>query len=341
MSSRPPSSTARPAAAPAALAAFLRGVERRGAVLAELQTGDAATGDVALGTAMRRFSGQVRGQADGYAMTDWPARFWATLLAEPGLRNRTALALPLDAADNLVALASGPRIALLLRLAAGLSEDEAAAVLGVPASSYRMALQRALPHHPDGRADPQAWQRLRDEVHRRIKTLPAPRLERLARAREAALAGVVGASAAAADAAQRAEPARAWPRGLLAGLWLLLGLCVLAFAATFWGPFADRHRAAPGDGSIRVQPLPEEAPASRYSPDAGLISHRDYALLADPDGVAASRELAFHSWLAAQEDPDNPLELGPMPDATDVAPAPIAGVDAGLGETQAEADDAR
>ncbi|MDQ3617843.1 MAG: hypothetical protein M3374_03860, partial [Pseudomonadota bacterium] len=105
--------------------------------------------------------------------------------------------------------------------------------------------------------------------------------------------------------------------------------------------------APEGDGAIRIQPLPETAPASRYGTDAGLVSHRDYVLLADPDGVAIAHDLAFNSWLAAHEDPDNPLELGPMPEAAETGVAadglePAADLDrAGAGETQAETDDAR
>lgn len=330
-----------PAPAPPALAAFLRGVERRGAVLAELQTGDINVGDAALASAMRRFHGQAHGPTRDRALllVDWPVRFWSTLLAEPGLRHRTALALPLDATDNLAALGSGPRIALLLRLAAGLSEADAAMVLGVAVPTYRLALQRALPHHPDGRADPQAWQRLREQVHRRIKTLPAARLQRLTRAREAILTGAVDPH----PARFAAAPAR--PRGLLTALSGLLGLCVLAFAATFWAPV--RGLLDDGDDtdlSVRIQPLPASPPASRYGADAALVSHRDHALLSDPDGVAAARELAFHSWLAAQQDPAQPVELGPMPEASatvdDGEAATLAGLATGAGETRAETDDA-
>ena len=54
--------------APAALTAFLRGVERRGAVFAQLQVGDAATGDRALVAAMRAF----RLPAAKIPFADWP-----------------------------------------------------------------------------------------------------------------------------------------------------------------------------------------------------------------------------------------------------------------------------
>ncbi|MGQ4660463.1 hypothetical protein [Lysobacter sp. F6437] len=276
--------------APPALAAFLRGVERRGAVLAELQCGDVATGDAALAATMRQF----RAEAGRLPMDQWPRRFWTLLLAQPGLRDHPPLAMELDATDCLATLGDGPRAALLLRLAAGLEPAAAAAVLGVAEPTYQLALRRALPRHADGRADPQAWQRLGDQVRRRIKTLPPPRLVRLGRNREAALAGTAGSGEVGAPArAVDRRPSLAW---LPVVLWTLLGLCVLGFAATFW-PGAARWL----DGSARGRPgqhgLPAEAPASRYGAEAGLVTHRDFALLADPEGLAESEQLAFNSWL--------------------------------------------
>lgn len=281
-------------AAPAALAAFLRGVERRGAVLAELQCGDARGGDAALTAAMVDF----RAAAGQAPMAAWPRTFWARLLAQPRLRHRTAVAIALDATDSLAELGSGPRAALLLRLAAGLPEADAAAVLGVAEPTYRLALRRALPSHPDGRADPEAWQRLREQVHRRIKTLPQDRLLRLAGAREAALLGQAAGVSPPADAVL--PPA--WPRPLLPLVWTLLALCVAGLAATFWWP-GDGAGSAGGDGApVRVQPLPAaQAPASGYGRESGLIAHRDFALLTDPLAEANSRDLDFHSWLAAQD----------------------------------------
>ncbi|MBW3551795.1 MAG: hypothetical protein KY442_13740, partial [Proteobacteria bacterium] len=280
-----------PLAPPAALAAFLRGVERRGAVLAQLQCGDAGIGDAALAAAMRDFGAAAAGQP----MAEWPRRFWMLLLAEPGLCERPPVTLPLDATDRLAALASGPRAALLLRLAAGLTEADAAAVLGIPTPSYRLALHGALPRDPDGRPNPQAWQRLREQVQRRIKALPPARLERLMHAREAVLAGAHGATVAApAPAGARAAPTWHRPRHLLALLWTLLALSALALAATFWWPYGAWPLAglhAPLDRqAIQVRPLPPgAAPASRLGADAGLIAHRDFELLADPGGAAAAR----------------------------------------------------
>ncbi|MET0580418.1 MAG: hypothetical protein ABWZ08_00420, partial [Pseudoxanthomonas sp.] len=63
------------ASVPAALSAFLRGVERRGALFAELQCGDREAGDTALAAAMRAF----RNHAGTLPMADWPRRFWTLL----------------------------------------------------------------------------------------------------------------------------------------------------------------------------------------------------------------------------------------------------------------------
>ncbi|MEH6421091.1 hypothetical protein [Pseudomonas sp. CGJS7] len=325
MSSTPPSGPPGAGAsnprsnAPAALSAFLRGVERRGAVLAELQAGDAAAGDAALASAMAGF----RALTADAALSEWPTRFWSLLLTQPGLRQRTPVAIAVEVTDRLAELGSGPRAALLLRLAAGLGENEAAAVLGVAPATYRLALQRALPRHADGRADPQAWQQLREQVHRRIKTLPPERLQRLAQAREAALLGVATtASAAKAGAARVAGPAR--PRWLMPLLWGLLVLCALAFAATFWpsgGGMVGRWLNGP-DG-VTVSALPEAAaPAERYSRESGLIAHRDFELLADPAGEAAAADLAFRAWLAARDAGTIPAEAPAVP--VETAPAAAA-----------------
>ena len=285
--------------APAALAAFLRGVERRGAVLAELQCGDAGAGDAALAATMDGFRAVVADQP----MADWPRAFWARLLAQPQLRQRVPVAIVLDATDALSVLGSGPRGALLLRLAAGLDEAEAAVVLGVAQPTYRLALRRALPSHADGRADPDAWRRLREQVQHRIKALPQDRLLRLAGARDAALRRPTTVAPPYSQSPASGQAAAIPRRGrLLAALWTSLALCAIAFAATFWwGDALDDRSAEPGNPQVRQRPLPPaQAPASGYGREAGLIAHRDFALLTDPLLEANTRDLEFYSWLAAQ-----------------------------------------
>lgn len=302
-------------AAPAALAAFLRGVERRGAVLAELQSGDAAAGDVALGAAMVAF----RVEAAALPMNEWPAAFWARLLAEPRLHQRTAVAIAVDPTDRLGALGSGPCAALLLRLAGGLDDDEAAAALGIAAGSYRLALRRALEQIAAGSDPARAWAQLRDHVHRRIKGLSPERLARLGDARERALRGTAAPSARAAPVAPASPPPRR--PVLLALLWLLLVACVLGLLATFWWPpgvAPPDWLGSAADARVTIAPLPPaEPPVARLGPDEVLLGHPDFELLADPDGAARARDLAFHSWLAAQST------------STEFEPLPGTGMDAG------------
>jgi len=327
-----PNVSSRPSGPPA-LSAFLRGVERRGAVLAELQAGDAAAGDAALAEAIRRF----RPEAGSLPMADWPRRFWALLLAQPRLQHRTAVAVAIEATDRLGELGSGPRAALLLRVAAGLSEEEAADVLGVGVASYRLALQRALPHHADGRADPDAWQQMREQIHRRIKTLPPDRLVRLSSAREAVLRG----DDAAAPAGTAVPAGASRPRWLMPLLWSLLVLCVLALAATFLPLWSNMSGGVGGNRRVDIEPLPDvESPAASYGDEAAMVTHRDFALLADPQGEAAARDLEFHSWLAAQQAAGvtAPTPPADTPIEEDIAPSPVAhGI---AGETQAETEDA-
>lgn len=298
-----------------ALAAFLRGVERRGAVLAELQCGDATAGDAALGEAMAQFCPM----AGATGMDDWPRRFWGLLLSQPGLRTHIPVAIELDATDRLGRLGSGPRAALLLRLAAGLDDVAAAAVLDIQPATYRLALQTGLPHHADGRADLPAWQRLREQIHRRIKTLPSTRLERLARRREEALAGTPLPAAGAGKRAPLRPVEASRPRWVLPLLWGLLALCALAFAATFL-PVSWGLSEAPAPDAVSRRELPEQPPASIYRSDAAAVTHRDFDLLADPAGMEAAGQLAFHAWLAARGDL-LPADAARAPDEVVAAPA--------------------
>lgn len=125
------------------------------------------------------------------------------------------------------------------------------------------------------------------------------------------------------------------PRWLLPLLWTLLALCALAFAATWWWPFgavADWLGGAP----VQVEPLaPAAAPAARYGHEAGLIGDRDFALIADPDGLAAARDLDFHSWLAAHDRVGGAPLPGEAPAEADTPAAP-AGEPDSASESEAE-----
>lgn len=259
-------------AAPAALAAFLRGVERRAAVLAELQSGDPTLGDAALTRAMSAF----RPLALEAALVDWPVLFWRQLVSQPALR-RASRARP----PAIVPVCSpAVRVALLLKLAAGLDDSQAAAVLDVAEGSLRRAIDRALPRHADGSLDIAAWSTLQAGIERRVRELPTARSLRLARIREAALS---------APAARFFPPARRPPRSV----WAAAALGILALAGTWL--YEPMH----GNDPIRIVALPAAGePASRLGREAGLIAHPDFALLADPAGERFAQEVGFLSWMA-------------------------------------------
>lgn len=305
-----------PSAAQAALSAFLRGVERRGAVFAEWQGGDAEVGDVALAATLRGF-GEVAAEV---LFAEWPRRFWAMLLAAPGLRGAPpgrGAGAPGAAPAHLARLGSGPRAALLLRLVAGLAEAEAAAVLGIGRPSYRLALQRALPHRDDGQPDPEAWRAMSEAAQAALRGLPGERLERIARLRDG----------------RRPKPrpvaptsnAPARPRWLWPASWAVVLLTGLALAATWWWPWPS----APDDASvprIQTQALPPAAPpAGRYDPALALQTDRDLELLlAQARGETdAIGDPAFDAWLVhALEDTSDaePVALPPTLDLDEAVP---------------------
>ena len=295
------------AAVPAALSAFLRGVERRGALFAELQCGDRDTGDTALAAALRAF----RNHAGALAMAEWPRRFWSLLVAAPPLRQASVMAHWPPGLQSLAPLGSGARRALLLRLVAGLAEDEAALVLGLDPAAYQQALADACPRDADGQPDALAWRSLAEAIQQQLRDLPPERLARLARLREEAIAGTrherIRAATPTTSRKSTSSPSahRRWP-------WvvLVLVMCALALAASAWwqrGQDAPVANDALEQGVQRIQdkveidsaPLPEQAPAARFDATIALLTHPDFELVMDPEEEALARDADFSAWYAA------------------------------------------
>lgn len=291
------------AAAPAALSAFLRGVERRAAVFAELQCGDREVGDSALAAAMRAF----RSHAAALPMAGWPQRFWALLLAAPPLRRNAGQAQWPRTLSILAPLAPLERQALLLRLAAGLAEDQAAGVLGMSEPAYQQALAAACPRDAGGQPDLLAWRSLAEAIQQQLRDLPPERLARLAGIREDAISGSSLRQTQKHPLPARRAPVaqtqyRRWP-----WIMLVLVLCAAALAATWWwpqrpvSPLPDPSQIADGSGvatqvDIRSEALPVEMAASRFDAADYLPTHPDFELLMDDEGEAAARDGDFHAW---------------------------------------------
>ena len=302
------SSPASSSPAPAALAAFLRGCERRGAVFAELQCGNADRGDVALAAALRAF----RGKAAALPMADWPVRFWALLAATPQLRADGPAAQWPDAFAALARPATADRAALLLRLAGGLQEAEAADALGLDGAAYRDALARACPRDSLGHPDAGAWRALADAIQQHLRELPDDRLATLTRLREDALAGTrLPPVEAKAPAPAVARTPRRWPwilsalvllAALAAGLWWWRGAGLSTSSALPQAIRTDEDGVSPmpPDPMITSTALPADntplpAPAEAVAP----ASHPDFQLLADADDEARAREADFLAWYVA------------------------------------------
>lgn len=308
-----------------AVAAFLRGVERRAAAFAQWQSGDIETGDAALAAAMTDF-GQL---ATNTPFPDWPRRFWAQLLASPALRAPAVLPDDADGLPALAGLSGGPRVTVLLRMVAGLPEHEAAAVLGVTRATYRLGLQRALPHREDGSPDPEAWRRIAEAAQAAIRALPPDRLARLAGLREAALRGQVPplrrfplqrAVVAPPPAEATAQTARTRARWL----WPAQAVVLVAMLGALAWTWRD---ALPGGGldddtTIRIEALPDaQAPASTYDDEVALLTAPDFELLTASDTATWREDPAFYAWLSTQietpTDDTRDAHLDDVPDAAD------------------------
>lgn len=318
-------------APPAALVAFLRGVERRAALFAELQAGDAEVGDLAVATAMHQF----QAEAAPLPMADWPRRFWQRLINATSLRQPAAGRWP-EGLTHLASLASHDRLVLLSRLAAGLPEDEALEVLAIDQVHYRAALAAACPRDFDGQADAQAWRALAEAIQWRMRELPDDRLARLARLREHALQGPgerrrpTPPTPSPQPAARPAPERQAWR--WRNALWMLVVvLCLIGLLATFvprhWWPQSLRPtapEAAPPlglatDPEIRTEALPPvDAPAATLPPEAATASHPDLAMLRDRD-FAVSQQADLLAWYAAGAPADGQWEAN-LPTPIDDAP---------------------
>lgn len=285
---RPPQSN--DASAPTALGAFLRGVERRGLVFARLLAGSPEAGDRALAWSLERFAAEAGRTSFG----DWPRRFWSLLLAAPSLRRPPPDPRWERGFEWLSRIGHGPRAALLLRLVAGLAESDAASVLGIARPTYRLGLQRALPHHADGSADVDAWQALGRAAQDMQRALPQGAAARST----AAPAGGSGESTLPA-----AERRREASRGVRLALWLVALATLVGLAASFL--FADGLPPGLKTAPDRVlsESLPEESPAGRYAEAEALALHPDLALLLD-GADAATADPAFHAWLHAVAEAD-------------------------------------
>ncbi len=302
--------------APAALSAFLRGVERRGIVLAQLQCGDDDAAERALAAALRA----LRRHAAALPMAVWPTRFWTLLAATPPMLQPPATGTWLPPFTALGRIPPADRLALLVRIVAGMDEADAAEALSVSEDQYRQALARACPRDADGHPDALAWRALAEAAQLEVRNLPPARVTRLAQLREAAVAAPQAAPAparpvVAAERASASPKARRWapipwrlPRPDRRWAVALGGVLVVGGLAWWWsarGPALPPEPASQAPAGVLhvtdaapvlVEELPEaDLPAADAAP---AIDAQDRAMLADPE-LDLAREADFYAWVAA------------------------------------------
>lgn len=269
-----------------ALEGFLRGVRRRARLFAHWQAGDPDQAAPALASAEARFLQQ----APMRPLADWPRLFWRALLDAPALR------MPLhgpqmDIPPGIARQPHGPRAVLLLGLVAGLDDDTAAAVLGTPVASYRLAREQLLPVDQLGRPDMDVWNAWKAAA---LRAQAGPEVPLHGTHAHVPRPGWIGDGQAGEDAA----PSR---RGALALLWVGVAACAAALVATFlWSPSPELSARLHGD-VVRIRALGSPA-APRHAMDAteALCMHPDLARLEGPALEPVTTALAFHAWFAAQ-----------------------------------------
>lgn len=287
-----------------ALAAFIRGIERRALVVAQFQSGEVLVAERAVAVAMRAFVPAANTQP----MTQWPAHFWGLLASTPLLRQTAAGGDWPEDLHHLAQLADGERLALLLRIGAGLDEPAAAAVLGVDVQAYCQALSMACPRDPSGQPDAQAWRALAESVQERVRELSPERQAQLNRLRDSLVTGVAAppereAAPPVMQAERRHGSARPARRSNLGQwLWLLVGATLLAGMAWAWLGKDDPAAAidALPDSPTGLQdanPVRQENLQPLDLPPSSAPAPIEPAV--DPSQVSLLGQADFLAWIAA------------------------------------------
>ena len=306
---------ASPPPSPAAVAAFLRGQDRRARLFARVQAGDQAGGEQALAAVARVFASDA-GQVP---IAQWPGQYWRLLLAAPSLR-KPAAADPATPLPGIARLPADARAAILLHLVAGLDDADAAAALGIELTAYQDRIRDALPRDALGQPDVDVWRAWRAAAERELARMPEPAAPAPAR-----VAAPVAASAASAPVANDDELRH---RRRMRWLWLGVAACLLALVATFFLHPRGRELFDAWRNHVKREALPPaDAPKARFDA-ADPALHPDRDLLASPHEAALSRELPLLAWLAVASADPRAADAVALPVEAGVAASTVASEDA-------------
>ena len=319
---------------PAAVTAFLRGLDRRARLFASVQAGDALAAQHAMAVVARVFTGE----AGQWPIAEWPRQYWRLLLAAPSLRKPPSQ-VSTPQLPGIGRLAVEARAAVLLHLVAALDDVDAAAALGIDIETYQARIRDALPRDALGQPDVDVWRAWRAAAERELARAPEPasqplipdateeQVEPESKSRGNVDLGPTSSSpTASADAEARHHRRMRW-------LWAGVALCLVAMVTTFFLHPRGREVLDHWRAEIKRELLDAAAePKARFDA-ADLALHPDRDLLAAPGELAFARQLPLIAWLdvasadvRAADAVRLPVTLAP---AQASAPVP-AGVDASL-----------
>ena len=265
---------------PAAVTAFLRGLDRRARLFASVQAGDALAAQHAMAVVARVFTGE----AGQWPIAEWPRQYWRLLLAAPSLR-KPPVEVPTPQLPGIGRLAVETRAAVLLLLVAALDDAVESAALGIDIETYQARIRDALPRDALGQPDVDVWRAWRAAVERELSRAPEP-----ATPSAVAVAAAKPTPAATVDADAHHHFRLRW-------LWTGVALCLVAMVATFFLHPRGREVLDQWRAEIKREPLDAAAPPKARFDATDIALHPDRELLASPAELAFARQLPLLAWL--------------------------------------------
>ena len=303
----PPQSTA--------IAAFLRGVERRAWLLARAQSGQPVAAQRALAVTQQVFVSD----AEQWPIAQWPLQYWRLLLAAPSMR-KPPVAGPAARLPGIARLPVEARAAVLLHLVAALDDADAAGALGIGTAAYQARIRDALPLDALDQPDVDVWRAWRAAAERELAQATEPEAPTAVPARPAPQ---VRAHSPLVDVDTRHRHRLRW-------LWVGVALCVVAMVATFFLHPRGREVLDQWRAEIKREPLDAAAtPKARFDA-ADLALHPDRDLLSMPGELAFAHQLPLLAWL---------VDAGADPRAADAVRLPVIVQAANAGIATIASDD--